>query len=170
MESFPLLFNSELLLPVLSQLHSLSCFDFTAPGDASSPVHSFITFAKWHYLNTIAFPCIPLNLQLVLNYLDLTMFSNIVSALLVPALLFSSLVQGAAQVDKASVGPLTPLSAKSKICNVLDYGAKADNKTDIGPAILSAFSKCAITGGATIYVPPGSYSSMSFCHLVSTAS
>ncbi|KAG4440756.1 hypothetical protein IFR05_003743 [Cadophora sp. M221] len=86
------------------------------------------------------------------------MFSSIISTLLVPTLLLSSLVQGAAQVDKSSVGPLTPLSAKTKICNVLDYGAKADNKTDIGPAILSAFSKCAITGGATIYVPPGSYS------------
>ncbi|KAG4418060.1 hypothetical protein IFR04_008797 [Cadophora malorum] len=85
------------------------------------------------------------------------MFSKFISAI-VPALLFSSLVQAAAQVDKTSVGPLTPLSSKSKICNVLDYGAKADNKTDIGPAILSAFSKCASTGGATIYVPPGSYS------------
>ncbi|KAH7379816.1 pectin lyase fold/virulence factor [Cadophora sp. MPI-SDFR-AT-0126] len=85
------------------------------------------------------------------------MFFNIISAI-VPGLLFSSLVQAAAQVDKTTVGPLTPLSSKSKICNVLDYGAKADNKTDIGPAILSAFSKCASNGGATIYVPPGSYS------------
>lgn len=86
------------------------------------------------------------------------MFSNIISALLVPALLFSSVAQAA--VDLSSVGPLTPLSSKSKICNVLDYGAVADNKTDIGPAILSAFTKCASAGGATIYVPPGSYSSI----------
>jgi len=34
----------------------------------------------------------------------------------------------------------------------------ADNKTDIGPAIKLAFSSCAISGGATIYIPPGSYS------------
>jgi rhamnogalacturonan hydrolase len=34
----------------------------------------------------------------------------------------------------------------------------ADNSTDLGPAIKSAFSSCAITGGATIYIPPGSYS------------
>ncbi|KAK0113487.1 hypothetical protein ONS96_014351 [Cadophora gregata f. sp. sojae] len=85
------------------------------------------------------------------------MFSNIISAI-IPAIFFSSLAQAAAQVDKTSIGPLTPLSSKTKICNILEYGAKADNKTDIGPAILSAFSKCASTGGATIYVPPGSFS------------
>jgi rhamnogalacturonan hydrolase len=85
------------------------------------------------------------------------MLSSIVSTLLVPALLLSFLVQ-ATQVDKRSVGTLTPLSSKSKICNVLEYGGVADNKTDIGPAIKSAFSSCAIGGGATIYIPPGSYS------------
>lgn len=89
------------------------------------------------------------------------MFSNILSALLVPTLLFSSLAQAAANVDLSSVGPLTPLSSKSKVCNVLDYGAVADNKTDIGPAISSAFTECASTGGATLYIPPGSYSSKS---------
>ncbi|KAF8858219.1 pectin lyase-like protein [Acephala macrosclerotiorum] len=86
------------------------------------------------------------------------MFSKIVSALLVPTLLFSSLAQAEANVDLSSVGPLTALSSKSKLCNVLDYGAVADNSTDIGPAILSAFTNCAKAGGATIYVPPGSYS------------
>ncbi|TVY51695.1 Rhamnogalacturonase A, partial [Lachnellula cervina] len=85
------------------------------------------------------------------------MFFNIFKAV-VPALLLSSVAQAAAQIDTTSVGAKTPLSSKSKICNVLDYGAVADNKTDIGPAILKAFSSCATTGGATIYVPPGSYS------------
>ena len=87
------------------------------------------------------------------------MFFNIFKAV-VPALFLSSVAQAAAQIDITSVGPKTTLSAKSKICNVLDYGAVADNATDIGPAILKAFSSCASTGGATIYVPPGSYSSL----------
>lgn len=81
-----------------------------------------------------------------------------------PSFLFSTVAGAGAQVDLSSVGPSTALSAKSKICNVLDYGAVADNKTDIGPAISSAFTKCAKAGGATIYVPPGSYSSKSLEH------
>lgn len=79
----------------------------------------------------------------------------------VPALLFSSLAQAQAIVDKSTVGPLTTLSTKSKVCSVLDYGGVADNATDVGPAILKAFSECASTGGATIYIPPGSYSRIS---------
>lgn len=89
------------------------------------------------------------------------MFSNFMSALLVPALLFSSIVSAAgsgAQVDLTKVGPSTSLSQKSTVCNILNYGAVADNKTDVGPAILLAFSSCAIKGGATLYIPPGSYS------------
>ncbi len=72
-------------------------------------------------------------------------------------LLLSSLVAGEAMVDKRSVGAKTALSAKSTICNVKDYGAVADGKTDIGPAISKAYSQCAIKGGATILVPPGNY-------------
>jgi rhamnogalacturonan hydrolase len=67
---------------------------------------------------------------------------------------FASL--GSAQLTQ-TVGPTTALSAKSKICNVLSYGARADGTTDIGPAILSAFNNCAKAGGATIYIPPGNY-------------
>lgn len=85
------------------------------------------------------------------------MFSKLFSSFALPALLLSSLAE-ATQVDKRSVGALTPLSSKTKICNILDYGGVADNSTDIGPAIKSAFSECAINGGATIYIPPGSYS------------
>lgn len=56
-----------------------------------------------------------------------------------------------------SVGPTSSLSSKSKVCNVLSYGARADGRTDIGPAILSAFNQCAKSGDATIYIPPGNY-------------
>lgn len=81
---------------------------------------------------------------------------------LIAPVLFGSVVNAiGAQVDLTSVGALTPLSAKTTICNVLDYGGVADNSTDIGPAILSAFTNCAKAGGATLYVPPGSYSSKS---------
>lgn len=91
------------------------------------------------------------------------MLFDLASALLVPALL-SSLASAA--VDPSTVGALTPLSSKTKICNVLDYGGVADNSTDIGPAITSAFSECAIDGGATIYIPPGQYSRNAVpCHL-----
>lgn len=63
--------------------------------------------------------------------------------------------------DKSTVGPLTSLSSKSKVCNVLDYGGVADNETDVGPAIKLAFSSCVVGGDATLYIPPGSYSSKS---------
>lgn len=86
------------------------------------------------------------------------MLSKYISALLVPVLSLSSLVQAAAQVDLSTVGASTPLSAKSTICNILDYGAVADNATDVGPAITSAFSSCVKAGKTTLYIPPGSYS------------
>ena len=52
-----------------------------------------------------------------------------------------------------SVGPTTSTASKAakKICNVLNYGAKADKSTDLGPAITSAFAACN-TGG--ISTPP----------------
>ena len=84
------------------------------------------------------------------------MFSKLFSTIFLAHTLFS--LTSAAQVDLSTVGPLTPLSSKSKICNVLDYGGVADNSTDIGPAITLAFSSCASTGNATLYIPPGSYS------------
>lgn len=80
------------------------------------------------------------------------------SKILPSLLLLASLVQ-CTQVNLDTVGPSTPLSAKSKICNVLDYGAVADNKTDIGPAISSAFTSCVVGSKATLYIPPGSFSS-----------
>ena len=41
------------------------------------------------------------------------------------------------------------------MCNVLDYGAVADNSTDLGPALTDAFKAC-IDGGL-VYIPSGNY-------------
>jgi rhamnogalacturonan hydrolase len=87
----------------------------------------------------------------------LNMFSKFFPSAFLSTILVSSLAS-ATQIDKRSVGALTPLSSKTKVCNILDYGGVADNSTDIGPAIKSAFASCAISGRATIYIPPGSYS------------
>jgi len=46
------------------------------------------------------------------------------------------------------VGPLTTIAQKQavKICNVLSYGAKADNTTDLGPPLTKAWAAC-LAGG-----------------------
>ncbi|GKZ80866.1 hypothetical protein AnigIFM56816_005375 [Aspergillus niger] len=56
-----------------------------------------------------------------------------------------------------SVGPLTSAHSKAatKTCNVLDYGAVADNSTDIGSALSEAWDAC--SDGGLIYIPPGDY-------------
>ncbi|RKO90860.1 pectin lyase fold/virulence factor [Blyttiomyces helicus] len=57
----------------------------------------------------------------------------------------------------------SPISAESpistaKICNVTDFGAVADNFTNIGPAISSAFTKCVQNSPQpTFLLPPGTY-------------
>jgi rhamnogalacturonan hydrolase len=56
------------------------------------------------------------------------------------------------------VGPTTPLSQKTKVCNILDYGAKADNKTNVAPALRDTFQKCVLLNkGSRLYVPSGNY-------------
>jgi len=41
-------------------------------------------------------------------------------------------------------------------CSVLDHGGKADNKTDVGPAIISAYNNCVKgTTGSVLLVPAG---------------
>ena len=78
-------------------------------------------------------------------------------------LLFFSLlvaVVNTTVIAKRSVGASTPLSSKSKICNILDYGGIADGKTDVSTAIRSAFTKCVYGNAATLYVPAGNYSCM----------
>ncbi|KAJ5703283.1 hypothetical protein N7493_011672, partial [Penicillium malachiteum] len=46
--------------------------------------------------------------------------------------------------------------AAVKTCNFLDYGAVADNSTDVGQPIIDAFADCG--SGGLIYVPEGKYS------------
>ncbi|KAJ5580238.1 uncharacterized protein N7459_006223 [Penicillium hispanicum] len=62
----------------------------------------------------------------------------------------------AAQLS-GSVGPTTTYASKAsnKICSVLDYGGVADNSTDIGPAISSAWDEC--KDGGVVYIPSGDY-------------
>ena len=48
-------------------------------------------------------------------------------------------------------------------CNVLDYGAVADNSTDLGPAITKAYTDCVkgkttgTPGDVLLYIPSGNY-------------
>src|SRR5438045_2247462 len=55
------------------------------------------------------------------------------------------------------VGPLTSSATKTskKKCSVLDYGAKADKTTDIGPPLASAHAAC--KSGGTVVIPAGDY-------------
>jgi rhamnogalacturonan hydrolase len=75
-----------------------------------------------------------------------------------PSLLAIGLVPllAAAQLS-GSVGPKTSYATKAahKTCNVLNYGAVADQKTDIGPAIRSAWNAC--KSGGVVYIPSGNY-------------
>ncbi|KIM26589.1 glycoside hydrolase family 28 protein [Serendipita vermifera MAFF 305830] len=81
------------------------------------------------------------------------MFVNLATLSFVSGLLFAT---GRAQLT-GSVGPLTPLSSKTKICSVLDYGGSIGS-SDIGPAILDTFNKCVlVNSGSTLYVPAGNY-------------
>lgn len=76
------------------------------------------------------------------------------------ALLFASLAASSvvwAQLT-GSVGPTTPLSQKTKVCNILQYGAKADNKTNVAPALRATFQQCVLPNpGSRLYVPEGNY-------------
>lgn len=63
------------------------------------------------------------------------------------------------------VGPLTSASAKAsvKTCSVLNYGGVADGKTDVGPAITSAFNAC--KNGGIVVIPSGNYALASYVTL-----
>ncbi|KAJ5300458.1 kinase-like domain-containing protein [Penicillium atrosanguineum] len=77
------------------------------------------------------------------------MFTSLLAIGLAP-LLASAQLSG-------TVGPTTSYATKaaSKICSVLDYGGVADNSTDIGPAITSAWAACKTNG--VVYIPSGDY-------------
>lgn len=55
------------------------------------------------------------------------------------------------------VGPLTTIKSKRavKVCNIMDYGAKADNRTDIFTGQNDAFS--AYSTGGVVLIPSGDY-------------
>ncbi|KAJ5852363.1 CAZyme family GH28 [Penicillium soppii] len=56
------------------------------------------------------------------------------------------------------VGPTTHLKDKTIECNILDYGAVADNKTDIATALETVFSDCVQKHpGSRLVVPEGEY-------------
>lgn len=56
------------------------------------------------------------------------------------------------------VGPTTPLSRKVRECNILHYGAKADNRTNVATAIHAAFDHCVRPNpGSRLIIPEGNY-------------
>ena len=69
-----------------------------------------------------------------------------------------SILSDATIFQPRALGASTPLTSKSTLCNILNYGAIADGKTDISTAITTAFSQCVKGHPATLYIPPGSYS------------
>ncbi|KAF8684565.1 glycosyl hydrolase 28 family [Rhizoctonia solani] len=71
----------------------------------------------------------------------------------------AALLAGVCQAQHVGrVGPAVPAASKMFECNVLNYGAKADNATDIGPAIKSAFSNCVVKNpNSRLIVPKGNY-------------
>ncbi|KIM93395.1 glycoside hydrolase family 28 protein [Oidiodendron maius Zn] len=76
-------------------------------------------------------------------------------ALLLPIFQLPSLTYG--QLI-GPVGPTTPLSRKVIECNILDYGAKADNETNAAPAIQAAYDDCVRPNpGSRLIVPEGNY-------------
>lgn len=55
------------------------------------------------------------------------------------------------------IGPQTTTATKwnTKVCDITNYGAVADGKTDAGPAILSAFNAC--SSGGVVSIPLGTF-------------
>lgn len=77
--------------------------------------------------------------------------------MLVLSLLFVPFGLAAAQLI-GPVGPTTALSKKTVECNILSYGAVADNATDISASLESAFNECVrINPGSRLVVPEGQY-------------
>ncbi|KAH2175248.1 hypothetical protein KXV74_006607 [Aspergillus fumigatus] len=73
------------------------------------------------------------------------------------SLLYIPLGLAAAQLI-GPVGPTTALSKKTVDCNILSYGAVADNTTDISTSFESAFNWCVRPNpGSRLVVPEGQY-------------
>lgn len=74
------------------------------------------------------------------------------------ALGFASLASAQlADTSDYPIGPLTSSSTKwaKKVCDITNYGAVADGKTDSGPAILAAFNAC--SSGGVVNIPLGTF-------------
>lgn len=57
-----------------------------------------------------------------------------------------------------TVGPSTPLNEKTIECNVLNYGAVADNSTDLSSAVEKAFTECVLQSPKSrLIIPEGDY-------------
>ncbi|KAF2111278.1 RGase A [Lophiotrema nucula] len=67
------------------------------------------------------------------------------------------------------VGPTTTTATKTakKKCSVLDYGAKADKTTDIGPPLTSAWAAC--KSGGVVVIPSGDYAMSTWVSLTKGA-
>lgn len=70
---------------------------------------------------------------------------------------FSAAWAQLADTSDYPIGPLTSADTKwaTKVCDITNYGAVADGKTDTGPAILDAFNACA--SGGVVNIPLGTF-------------
>ncbi|KAK3640495.1 hypothetical protein LTR56_011833 [Elasticomyces elasticus] len=77
--------------------------------------------------------------------------------LLVASATIAALVAAQSADITGSVGPLTSIALKQavKTCDITDYGAKADGKTDISSALTDAFTAC--KSGGVVVIPTGNY-------------
>lgn len=56
------------------------------------------------------------------------------------------------------VGPTTPLEEKTLECNILKYGAVADNSTDVSDSIERTFKECVVDNpGSRLIISEGNY-------------
>lgn len=78
-------------------------------------------------------------------------------ALLTPLLTVAALVAAQSVELSGSVGPLTTIADKKAVatCDITDYGAVADGKTDISDALNEAFAAC--KAGGVVVVPSGDF-------------
>ncbi|RHZ44416.1 putative rhamnogalacturonase [Aspergillus thermomutatus] len=78
--------------------------------------------------------------------------------MLVLTLLFALPLGLAAAQLIGPVGPITSLSKKKIACNILSYGAVADNTTDISTSLETTFNDCVRPNpGSRLIVPEGQY-------------
>lgn len=56
------------------------------------------------------------------------------------------------------IGPTTSLDDKKVECNIINYGAIADNSTDVSQSIEETFKECVVdNAGSRLIIPEGNY-------------